>query len=175
MKIEVYGRKMTVSDTMEAYAVRKMEKLGRYFGDEPAAQITFSSERGMQTVEISFSVKNLFFRAQERTSDMYASIDGAVASIDRQIQKNKTRLAKRLHTDAFSKSVDAMTDYHEEDFQLVREKTLEVKPMSIEDAILQMNLLGHSFFFFVNTDRGGKHCVVYKRNDGGYGLLVSEA
>lgn len=174
MKIEVYGRKMTVSETMNAYAVRKMEKLSKYFGDEPAAQITFSSERGMQTVEISFQVGGMFFRAQERTSDMYASIDGAVASIDRQIQKNKTKLSRRIHQESFAKSVGEMTDYHDEEFQLVREKTLDVKPMTIEDAILQMNLLGHSFFFFVNSERKNKHCVVYKRNDGGYGLLVSE-
>ena len=175
MKIEIVGRKMTVTEAMSTYATRKMEKLGRYFGDEPTAQITFSSERGMQTVEIAFEVRGMYFRAQERTSDLYASIDGAVASIDRQIQKNKTRLSKRLRQDSFAKSLPEMTDYHEEEFQLVREKILDVKPMTIEDAILQMNLLGHSFFFFINTERGGKHCVVYKRNDGGYGLLVSEA
>ena len=168
MKIEIVGRKMTVTEAMSTYATRKMEKLAKYFGDEPTAQITFSSERGMQTVEIAFEVRGMYFRAQERTSDLYASID-------RQIQKNKTRLSKRLRQDSFAKSLPEMTDYHEEEFQLVREKILDVKPMTIEDAILQMNLLGHSFFFFINTERGGKHCVVYKRNDGGYGLLVSEA
>jgi putative sigma-54 modulation protein len=105
---------------------------------------------------------------------MMASIDGAVASIDRQIQKNKTRLAKRIRHESFAKNIEVMDDYHEEEFELVREKTVAGKPMTIEDAILQMNLLGHSFFFFINTERDGKPCVVYQRSDGGYGLLVAE-
>lgn len=175
MKIEFYGRKMSVSDAMSDYAAKKMEKLGKYFGDEPAAQVTFSTERGMQTAEIAFEVRGMYFRAKERTSDMCASIDGAVASIDRQIQKNKTKLSKRLRQESFAKSIDAMDEYREEEFELVREKTLSSKPMTIEDAILQMNLLDHSFFFFINSERDGKPCVVYRRNDGGYGLLVTEA
>ena len=174
MKIDINGRKMDVSDTMAAYAARKVEKLGKFFGDEPAVQVTLSTERGMQTAEIAFEVRGMYFRAKERTSDMCASIDGAVASIDRQIQKNKTRLAKRIRQESFAKSVEALDDYHEEEFELVREKTLVSKPLTIEDAILQMNLLGHSFFFFVNSERDGKPCVVYQRSDGGYGLLVAE-
>ena len=174
MKIEVYGRKMTVSDTLEAYVTRKMEKLGKYFGDEPAAQVTFSIERGMQNVEIAFEVNGMYFRAQERTSDMYASIDGAVASIDRQIQKNKTKLSKRLRQESFAKSMVDMNDYHDEEFEIVREKHVEVKPMTTEDAILQMNLLGHHFFFFLSSEKGDGAGVVYRRNAGGYGLLISE-
>jgi len=102
-------------------------------------------------------------------------VDGAVASIDRQIQKNKTRISKRIRQDAFAKAVGTMTDYHDEEaYEIVREKMLDVKPMTTEDAILQMNLLGHTFFFFINSERGDRHCVVYKRNDGGYGMLVSQ-
>ena len=174
MKIDIYGRKMTVSDSMAAYATHKVEKLGKFFGDEPVVQVSFSTERGMQTSEIAFEVRGMYFRAKERTSDMQASIDGAVASIARQIQKNKTKLAKRIRHESFAKTVEAMDDYHEEEFELVREKTVVSKPMTIEDAILQMNLLGHSFFFFINTERDGKPCVVYQRSDGGYGLLVAE-
>jgi len=174
MKIDIYARKMTVSDAMTAYATRKVEKLGKFFGDEPVVQVTFSTERGMQTAEIAFEVRGMHFRAKERTSDMQASIDGAVASIDRQIQKNKTKLAKRIRHESFAKTIETMDDYHEEEFELVREKTVVSKPMTIEDAILQMNLLGHSFFFFINTERDGKPCVVYQRSDGGYGLLVAE-
>ena len=174
MKIDIYGRKMTVSDSMAAYATRKVEKLGKFFGDEPAVQVTFSTERGMQTAEIAFEVRGMYFRAKERASDMQASIDGAVASIDRQIQKNKTKLAKRLRHESFVKAMGAMTDYSDESFEVIREKTLDVKPMTVEDAILQMNLLGHSFFFFINSEKGGAPCVVYARNDGGYGLLVAK-
>ena len=174
MKIDIYGRKMTVSESMAAYATRKVEKLGKFFGDEPAVQVTFSTERGMQTAEIAFEVRGMYFRAKERTSDMCASIDGAVASIDRQIQKNKTKLAKRIRHESFAKTIEVLDDYHEEEFELVREKTVVSKPMTIEDAILQMNLLGHSFFFFMNSEKGGAPCVVYARNDGGYGLLVAK-
>lgn len=173
MKIEFTGRKMTVSDAMSAYATRKMEKLGKYFGDEPAVQVTFSTERGMQTAEVAFEVRGMYFRAKERTSDMCASIDGAVASIDRQIQKNKTKLSKRLRQESFAKSLDAMADYHEEEFELVREKTVAAKPMTIEDAILQMNLLDHSFFVFRNSEDDSL-CIVYQRKNGGYGLIVTD-
>jgi putative sigma-54 modulation protein len=128
----------------------------------------------MQTVEITMQTQGLYFRAQERTGNMYASVDGAVASIDRQIQKNKTKLAKRLRQESFVKAMDAMTDYSDESFEIIREKNLDVKPMTIEDAILQMNLLGHTFFFFFNSEKGGAPCVVYARNDGGYGLLVAK-
>lgn len=174
MTIKFTERKMTISDTLKSYATKKCSKLDRYFGNECTAQITFSNERGMQTAEITVENRGMFFRAQERTTDMYASIDGAIASIDRQIQKNKTKISKRIRQDSFVNAMPDMTDYHDEEFEVVREKTLDVKPMTAEDAILQMNLLGHSFFFFVNSEKGGKHCVVYKRNDGGYGMLISE-
>ena len=174
MKIDIYGRKMNVSDSMAAYATRKVEKLGKFFGDEPAVQVTFSTERGMQTAEIAFEVRGMHFRAKERTSDMCASIDGAVASIDRQIQKNKTKLAKRIRHESFAKTVEVLDDYHEEEFELVREKSVASKPMTIEDAILQMNLLGHSFFAFKDEDNGGVFAVAYKKNDGGYGLIEDE-
>lgn len=175
MNITFTERKMTVSDTLKEYAEKKCSKLEKYFGSEPTVQITFSNERGMQTAEVTFAVKGMTFRAQERSSDMYASIDGVVASIDRQIQKNKTKIQKRIRQDSFAKAMPIMTDYRDEEFEVLREKVLDVKPMSTEDAILQMNLLGHAFFFFVNADRQGQHCVVYKRHDGGYGMLVSNA
>ena len=170
MKIDIYGRKMTVSESMAAYATRKVEKLGKFFGDEPAVQVTFSTERGMQTAEIAFEVRGMHFRAKERTSDMQASIDGAVASIDRQIQKNKTKLAKRLRHESFVKAMGAMTDYSDESFEIIREKTLDVKPMTVEDAILQMNLLGHTFFVYKNSENE-KNSIVYKSKDGNYGII----
>ena len=173
MSINFTERKMTVSDTLKDYAAKKCGKLEKYFGSEPAVQVTFSNERGMQTAEITFVSRGMTFRAQERTHDMYASIDGVVASLDRQIQKNKTKISKRLRQDSFAKAMPIMTDYSDEEFEVLREKQLDVKPMSTEDAILQMNLLGHAFFFFMNSERSGQPCVVYKRHDGGYGMLVA--
>ncbi len=174
MNIKFTDRKMDSSGTIREYAEKKCSKLAPYFDKEVSVQVTFSQERGMQTVEITMQTQGLYFRAEERTSDMYASIDGAIASIDKQIQKNKTKLSKRLRQESFVKAMGAMTDYSDESFEIIREKTLDVKPMTIEDAILQMNLLGHRFFFFMNSEKGGAPCVVYARNDGGYGLLVAK-
>ena len=174
MKVTFTERKMSISDTLREYAEKKCAKLDRYFGAEAAAFVTFSNERAMQTVEIMVQTEGLLFRAQERTTDMYASIDGAIAAIDRQIQKNKTKISKRLRRDSFADAMPQMNDYRDEAFELVREKTLSVKPMTTEDAILQMNLLGHSFFFFINSEKNGKPCVVYARKDGGYGMLIAD-
>ena len=110
---------------------------------------------------------------------MHASIDAAVASLERQIRKNKTRLEKRLRTGAFERSVDASTEIssfvpdepEEGEYHVVRTKTFPIKPMTQDEAILQMNLLGHSFFAFKNEDAGGAFAVVYRRNDGDYGII----
>ncbi|MBQ2865123.1 MAG: ribosome-associated translation inhibitor RaiA [Clostridia bacterium] len=174
MNITFTDRKMDSSGMVREYAEKKCSKLAPYFDGEVSVQITFSHERGMHTAEITMHTQGLYFRAQERTGNMYASIDGAIASIDKQIQKNKTKLSKRLRQESFVKAMGAMTDYSDESFEIVREKFLDVKPMTIEDAILQMNLLGHTFFFFINSEKNGAPCVVYARNNGGYGLLIAK-
>ena len=105
---------------------------------------------------------------------MFASIDAAVATIEGQIRKNKTRLARRLKQDAFVRSVQEETSFvpdAEEDLSIVRSKKFYFKPMTREEAVMQMNLLNHNFFAFRDEDNGGTFAVVYKRNDGGYGLL----
>lgn len=106
---------------------------------------------------------------------MYASIDAAVATIERQIRKNKTRLARRLRQDAFTRSAEvtsfAPEAEEESTFEIVRTKQFPMKPMTREEAILQMNLLEHSFFAFRDEENEGAFAVVYKRNDGGYGLI----
>ena len=116
----------------------------------------------------------MIFRAEETTTDMFASVDGAISSIERQIRKNKTRLEKRLREGAFAKGIPAPSEFAEEDFDVVRRKKFDVKPMSVDEAILQMNLLGHQFFFFKNSDDDNVHAVIYKRAAGGYGLIESE-
>lgn len=176
MNVKFVERKVKVSDDLKAYTIKKCEKLDRYFGQEAEAQVTYSILRGKHTVEITVSHRNMYFRAEEQTSDMYASVDGAIDSIDRQIQKNKTRLTKRTRQDSFAKAIpisSVVEDLPDEQFEIVRIKKLDVKPMTEEDAIMQMNLLSHEFFFFVNSDEGGKYCVVYKRNNGGYGMLLA--
>lgn len=118
---------------------------------------------------------NTYFRASESTSDMFASIDAAVSDIESQIRKNKTRLARRLRQDAFARSLEQETSFvpetEESEFEILRTKTFPMKPMTREEAILQMNLLGHAFFAFKDEENGGAFAVVYKRTNGGYGLI----
>ncbi|MBR5245433.1 MAG: ribosome-associated translation inhibitor RaiA [Clostridia bacterium] len=173
MTINFSERKMSVENKVKAYAEKKCGKLDRYFDKETDVVVAFSNERGMDTAEITVRSGGMIFRAQEKTTDMYASIDGALASIDRQIQKNKTRLAKRMRQDSFVQAMDFMTDYRDEEIEILREKEVDSKPMTAEDAILQMNLLGHSFFFFLNSENG-RYCVVYRRDYGGYGMLIAK-
>ena len=173
MTINFSERKLAVDNKVKAYAEKKCGKLDRYFDKETDVVVAFSNERGMDTAEITVRSGGMIFRAQEKTTDMYASIDGALASIDRQIQKNKTRISKRMRQESFVKAMDMMTDYRDEEIEILREKEVDSKPMTAEDAILQMNLLGHNFFFFLNSENG-RYCVVYRRDYGGYGMLISE-
>ena len=164
MKFTIVERKMKIDDDLRQYALRKVEKLDRYFQQDSDTTLTFSELRGKQTVEITVRQAGLVVRAEETTTDMFASVDGAISSIERQIRKHKTRLEKRLREAALA----------EEDFDIVRRKRFEVKPMSVDEAILQMNLLDHQFYFFRNADNDNIHAVVYKRAAGGYGLIEGE-
>ena len=180
MKFNITGKKLEVSEELRAYAEKKVGKIERLFrsGDSEAF-ITFSRERGRYTAEVTLKNNGMFYRVSETTGDMFASIDSACASIERQIRKNKTRLARRLRQDAFVRTPDetsfAPEEPEEGTFELVRTKKFNMKPMTREEAILQMNLLEHTFFAFRDEDNDGAFAVVYKRTDGGYGLIEDEA
>lgn len=174
MKITIVERKMKADEDLRAYAIKKVEKLDRYFQTDALSTITFSELRGRQTVEITVNNKGMIFRAEETTTDMFASVDGAINHIERQIRKNKTRLEKRLRDGAFEKFAAQAAESEEENYEVVRRKRFSVQAMSVEEAILQMNLLGHQFFFFKNADNGDVPAVIYTRANGGYGLIESE-
>ena len=174
MKFTFIEKKMAPSDSLRAYAEKKVSKIDRLFRTESEANVTFSTERGRFTAEITIKNNGTFFRAHETTSDMYASVDSAVATIERQIRKNKTRLAKNLRPDALVSTVPAEFDVVEDnDFDIIRTKRFSVKPMTTDEAVLQMNLLGHSFYVFRNIETNAV-CVVYHRNNGGYGIIETE-
>lgn len=179
MKFTFTEKKMGTSEELRSYTERKVGKLDRFFKTESSANITFSMERGRFLAEITVSNNGLYYRASELTNDMYASVDSGVASIERQIRKNKTRLARRLRQDAFVRTPDetsfAPDEPEEGTFELVRMKKFNMKPMTREEAILQMNLLEHTFFAFRDEDNDGAFAVVYKRTDGGYGLIEDQA
>ena len=168
------GKKMDVSEELRAYAERKIGKLDRLFRSESEAFVTFSTERGCCRAEVTLRNNGIYYRVSELTSDMYASIDSAVASIERQIRKNKTRLEKRLRENAFERSAMPEWDEEPEEFTIIRAKHFPIKPMQPEEAILQMELLGHEFFAFRNEDEDSAFAVVYRRKNGGYGLIESE-
>ena len=147
MKFQFTEKKVSLPESVHAYAEKKVMKLERFFRDDAEALVTFSVEKERNKAEITVHAAGTYFRASEATSDMYASIDAAVATIERQIRKNKTR------------------------FEIVRTKRFPMKPMTHEEAILQMELLEHSFFAFKDEENDGAFAVVYKRNDGGYGLI----
>ncbi len=175
MKFQFTEKKVSLPANVHAYAEKKVMKLERYFRDDAEALVTFSVEKDRNKVEITVHVASTYFRASEATSDMFASIDAAVSTIERQIRKNKTRLARRLRQDAFVRSAEvtsfAPEAEEEASFEIVRTKKFPMKPMTREEAILQMNLLEHNFFAFRDEDNDLAFAVVYKRNDGGYGLI----
>ena len=175
MKFQINEKKVTLPESVHAYATKKVTKLDRYFRDDAEAFVSFSVEKNRNMVELTVHASNIFFRASESTSDMYASIDAAVSDIERQIRKNKTRLARRIRQDAFVRSAEVTSFAPESEdtdaYQIIRIKEFPMKPMTRDEAILQMNLLGHNFFAFRDQDAEGLFAVVYKRNDGGYGLI----
>ncbi len=176
MKFVFTDKKVTLPVSVHAYAEKKVGKLDRYFGHEAEAAVTFSVEKDRNCAEVTVRSGSMIFRASESTSDMHASLDAAVSTIERQIRKNKSRLGKRLRKDAFERTLDAsvVSDFvpeEEEEFKIERVKRFPLKPMTREEAILQMNLLDHAFFAFRNEDADGAFAVVYKRENGGYGLI----
>lgn len=178
MKLQITEKKISLPENVHAYAEKKVTKLERYFRDDAEAFVAFSVQKGRNIVELTVHAANTYFRARESTSDMFASIDAAVATIEGQIRKNKTRLERRIRQDAFVRTPEAMSsfapDEPEDAFEIVRTKRFAMKPMAREEAILQMNLLEHTFFAFKDEEADGAFAVVYKRNDGGYGLIENQ-
>ena len=175
MKFQYSEKKVKLPGNVHAYAEKKVMKLARYFEEDAEALVVFSVEKNRNKVELTVHGAGTWFRARESTSDMFASIDAAVGTIEGQIRKNKTRLARRLRKDAFVRAVDAeetsFTESTEDELDIVRVKSFYFKPMTREEAVLQMNLLEHNFFAFRDEDNGGSFAVVYRRNDGGYGVI----
>ena len=174
MKFQYSEKKVKLPQNVHAYAEKKVMKLARYFEEDAEALVVFSVEKNRNNVELTVHGAGTWFRAHESTSDMFASIDAAIGTIEGQIRKNKTRLAKRLRQDAFVRTADEtsfIAEEPEDDLRIVRIKKFRMEPMTREEAILQMNLLEHNFFAFRDEDNGGSFAVVYRRNDGGYGLI----
>lgn len=170
MKITIIGRKCTPKDSFIERAEKKLSKIDKFFGDESEAKITATAEKTKKIVEITVFHNNIIFRAEESGDDFNEALDKCVDLLIRQIRKNKTKLEKRLRTGAFDSYTDDAHIPEETEYEIIRTKSLNVKPQSVDEAILQMNMLGHKFYMFLNNESDAIN-VVYRRDDGGYGLL----
>lgn len=173
MKFKITGRKINVTEGLKEYTTIKLSKLDKYFGAEAEANVTLSVQKDNHIIEVTIHYNGMIYRAEVSDTDMYASIDRVEDVLERQIRKQKTRLEKQLKSGAFNDAVDFGDFEEEKEFKVVKTKKYENKPMSVEEAILQMNLLGHAFYIFNNSDTMDKN-VVYKRKDGNYGLIELE-
>lgn len=170
MKYIYTGKGMEVSESLKARVEKKLGKLERYFRDEPEATVRFKQQKGARNIiEITVSVSGVILRAEECSNDMYLSIDRAVDKLESQIRRHRTKLEKRIRSSELE-PVAEVPAFEEQNYDIVRVKKFSVKPMSVEDAITQMELLGHDFFLFMNEENENMN-VLYRRHDGAYGLL----
>ena len=171
MKISVFGKQMTVRESLIGVVEKKMAKFDKFFGENTEAFVTCKVTRGVKIIEITVNYGGTTYRCEEESETFITALDRAVEGLERQIRKNKTRVEKSLKRGAFVISDDDDDEYEEEGEFKIRTKVFDIKPMTAEEAILQMNLLGHDFFMFLDADNG-KNAVVYKRADGDYGLIL---
>lgn len=171
MEILIRGDKVKVTQSMNDYIIEKLGKLDKYFGDSSSirANVVIKIKNLGQKVEVTIPLKKFILRAEETQEDVYAAVDVIIDKIERQIRKNKTKLSSKKikNNDIVLDSVD---DYEEEKTNIIKRKKIEVKPMSEEEAIIQMELLGHNFYLF-KDDKTDTPTLVYKRSDGEYGII----
>ncbi len=173
MKITVIGRKCTPRDSFKDRAEKRLAKVEKFFGSDAEAKITATVEKNEQIVEVTIFHDGMIFRSQERAVNMNDALDRCADSIVRQIRKNKTKVGKKLRQAAFEEYDAIETFEPEDDYDVVRSKEITLKPQSLDEAILQMNLLDHQFYMFLDST-SYKICVVYARKGGGYGVLIPE-
>ncbi len=174
MKLNIMAKKIQIGSSFTDYAEKKLnQKLDKFFEDEAEAKITLAEQRGQIVLELTVKAGNMIYRAEQSAVDKNDALDTAIDKIIRKIRRNKTRLGKRIKESALSEQfadvVEEQTEYN-----VIRTKSFRLHPMSVEEAILQMNMLGHSFFLFMNGETGATN-VVYRRDDGDYAVLEPTA
>ncbi|MGJ0847277.1 putative sigma-54 modulation protein [Tissierella praeacuta DSM 18095] len=176
MKLNFTGKNMEITDALRDVTEKKLGKLDKYFQKDIEGNVTFSSEKNRKIIEVTINLPGTIIRAEESTDDMYVSIDKTVDVLERQIRKYKTKLQKRYknnETIRFENVVPLPVEDDSEKPKLVKRKRFGLKPMSSEEAILQMELLRHNFYVFLDSDND-EVSIVYKRKDGNYGLIEPE-
>lgn len=170
MQITVRGKNIEITDALRDYAMKKVGRLERFMDRPVDAAVTLSVEKDRHKVEVTATVDGLILRGEEATPDMYASLDLVVDKLEKQVDRYKTRIARRLRNGLKNGLEQGYQLTEEEEPRVVRSKRFPIKPMSVDEAIMQMNLLQHDFFVFTNAQT--EHfAVVYKRKDGNFGLI----
>ncbi len=179
MNFNIRGENIPVTEALREYVEKKVGRLDRYFDTEHPTDVyvTMRFLRGEGTIEVTIPMTGVILRAEETHEDMYAAIDLVVEKLERQIRKHKTKLYRKQRHGSNNRAIFreaepvAVMDYEEDvDIEIVRTKRFELKPMDAEEAVLQMDLLGHNFFVFQNSATNEVN-VVYRRNDGRFGLI----
>lgn len=174
MRINTYGKNIDVTNGMKKMAEEKLGKLECYFKPETDIYVTFSVQGGRQKVEVTIPLKGTTIHAEEESEDMYASIDMIEDTIERQLRRYKKKLIDKQQAAAnFAREFVDTTSDSDEEIRIVKSKKFALKPMDVEEACIQMELLNHNFFVFRNAETDDVN-VVYKRKDGAYGLIEPE-
>lgn len=177
MKITYTARKVNLRDNFKERTEKKLAKFERIFSDEAVVNVVVTLEKNRQTVEITIRDNGMVYRAESTMTEMNDALDKVCDILMRQIRRNKTKLEKRIKSgsiDDFVMKASDIEDAVDEEYQLVRKKQIMMKPITVDEAILEMNMVNHSFFMFINADTD-EVSVVYKRADGNYGLLEPAA
>lgn len=183
MKIMTYGKNIDVTPALKNYAEEKVSKIAKFFNGAPLeAHISMQVEKDRHIVEVTAYINGIILRGEEETHDMYASIDGVIEKLERQVRKYKTKITRKIrerkqefkeeYKEERTEELFNDEDIEEDEFEpkIVRTKRFAIKPMDVQEAIMQMDLLGHDFFVFSNSETEEVN-VVYKRKDGNYGLI----
>ncbi|MCI1944800.1 ribosome hibernation-promoting factor, HPF/YfiA family [Clostridium luticellarii] len=174
MKITVTGKNIVITDALKSVVRKKLSRLDKYFNPDVEAHATLSVQKNRQKIEVTIPFNGVILRGEEENGDMYASIDLVLDKLEGQIRKQKTKLLKRNNSESLRfQFIPNDVEEDEEEHKIVRTKKFAVKPMSSEEAVLQMELLGHSFFVYRDAENGEVN-VVYRRRDGNYGLIEPE-
>lgn len=175
MDIVIRGDKLEVTDAMRGYVTEKLSKIDKYFDDfeHIKATVMVKVYNHIQKVEITIPLKSVILRAEEAREDFYAAVDVIIDKLERQIRKNKTKLQSKKIKETKEFVYDAIEDDIEDIEGITKRKVIDAKPMSEEEALLQMKLLGHEFYLFKDSETL-KPCVIYKRKYEGYGIIESE-
>lgn len=178
MRTVITGRKVNLRDNFKDLAEKKLSKFDKLFDGNAFATVTVTVEKNRQTVEVTIKHEGMVYRAESTTLDMNEALDNVMEALSRQFRKHKTKLAKRLRKDSLENYLPEVTpsietESEEDKYNIVRTKNFPVKPLDVEEAILQMNMIGHQFYMFRNQTTGEIN-VVYRRKNGDYGLLTPD-